>query len=184
MSANRPLLLLDVDGTLSPIPRQPGRTYPHGVEWKEVARLAGEILVDARLPAWLEKLSASYDFLWATSWHEQANEILSAPLGLPTDLPWIDFTAHHRNAERAEREVGCGKFGAVRAALHSARRPAAWVDDDLSLAAIRWAHQRRIPTLFLPTTPNVGITERHVERLERWAAELGAGIGDARSDAQ
>ncbi len=167
----KPLLLLDVDGAVSPI-RGDDDTYPAGVEWLEVTKLFGPVLVDARLPEWLARLSERYELVWATTWGEGANSRLSAPLGLP-ELPWIDFeSVSSRRLEDSDRRYGCPKLAAVRDYLSARRLPAAWVDDSITLAVLRWARRQRQPLLFLPTHVHVGVTERHVERLERWAEGL------------
>lgn len=168
---NKPLLLLDVDGAVSPIRGRDG-TYPAGVEFLEVDQLVGPVLVDARLPGWLARLAERYELIWATTWNEMANERLCAPLGLP-ELPWIDFQAiSSRRRNDADLRYGCPKLAAVRDYLAARRVPAAWVDDSITLAVLRWARRQRQPLLFLPTHVHVGVTERHVERLERWAEGL------------
>ena len=49
----------------------------------------------------------------------------------------------------------------------------AWIDDD-HFGCEEWASARPGPTLLLTTDPPVGITDRHVAELERWARALAA----------
>lgn len=76
---SRPLLLLDVDGALSPLPNRDahhsGRAelypqIPAGVELLTISPLHGDIVVDARLAGWLAALTRVYDLVWATTWDD------------------------------------------------------------------------------------------------------------------
>jgi hypothetical protein len=50
-------------------------------------------------------------------------------------------------------------------------RPFAWVDDDISLEAHRWAERRSAPTLLLDIGADCGLGEEDVERLLAFAHE-------------
>jgi hypothetical protein len=58
---------------------------------------------------------------------------------------------------------------------HAGERPLAWVDDRFDDSCHAWAAARRAPTLLVATDPAVGLTDAHVEHLERWAHGLTPG---------
>ena len=49
-------------------------------------------------------------------------------------------------------------------------RPLAWIDDSLDPSCYEWADERPTPTLLVPTEPDVGLLDLHVEALEGWVA--------------
>jgi hypothetical protein len=112
----------------------------------------------------LLRLNVSYELVWATGWEERANEHLPHLLGLGRELPTLSFdhapqwgTAHWK-VSAIERYAG--------------DRPAAWVDDSFNEACRSWAKERQAPTLLVQTDPAIGITDDHVEQLERWAQKI------------
>jgi hypothetical protein len=156
----KPYLLLDVDGTLSPIPGPNG--YPEGVDWFPPDAL---VQFDTRLPEWLDGLACLFELAWATTWNDLANQMVSPLLGLP-DLPTVSFAGDRPPFPRGP---GMRSRKLPWVAQFIADRPAAWIDDWVDPAARRWARERAQPTLFLATNKYVGITERHVRKLHRWA---------------
>jgi hypothetical protein len=121
MGVVRALVLVDVDGVLSPFA---AKVKPDGfVEHK--FRLAGW---SRRRPLrmWLNPghgqalLAAAGDaeLVWATSWEHQANTMMGPAIGLPV-LPVIEF---HGDGS---------KFAAV--ARYAGDRPLVWLDDDFDL---------------------------------------------------
>ena len=155
-----PLLFVDVDGVLSVFgfPRDapaPGRF--HSVDGMPhcLAHGCGERL---------NRLSSSYELVWATGWEERANEHLPHLLGLSAPYPTLSFD--HRP------EWGSAHWKLSALDRHAGDRPAAWIDDNFNDACRFWAKQRKAPTLLVPTQPEVGITDEHVEQLERWASQL------------
>ena len=83
--ARRPLLLLDIDGTLCPIGPAPG----HAMTW--LPGEAGDKYFRSNLPAVLAELGGRYELVWATAWENHANLILAPALGLPS-LPVVRFS--------------------------------------------------------------------------------------------
>lgn len=154
----KPYLLLDVDGAVSPL-AAPDGTYPDGVKWMKVANLSGAVLVDARLPGWLNELAGLFELAWATTWGDDANRILSTPLGL-APLPMVDVRGSKVDAVLEF----CGD------------RRAAWVDDRISAADKRKATMSGRDILFVCTTKHRGITAHDVERLKEWASTPGGEI--------
>lgn len=73
----RPLLLLDIDGVLSPT----GRSVPH--PHARHATDDHDVVIHPNHGAWLATLSATFDLVWATTWGERANAVYAPLLGLP-----------------------------------------------------------------------------------------------------
>lgn len=147
----RPFLLLDVDGVLNPFAAA-GR--PDG--FTRYRLMGYEVWLSLRHGAWLKGLAAWFDLVWATTWEHDAPRLIAPRVGLPLDLPVIEFSEGAADGtwklHDVDRFVG--------------HRPLAWVDDDLGPDAFAWAKHRETPTLLLRTEPSVGLTEQDVWRLE------------------
>jgi hypothetical protein len=158
VNAQKPVLALDVDGTISlfgfegPLDKVPGRFHLiDGVAHCIPEEVGGR----------LRRLAEHYELVWATGWEERANDALPTILGLPDDLPVLTFG-------------GRARFGTAHWKLdaldeYADGRPLAWVDDSLDESCHSWAAQRSTPTLLVPCEPDVGITDAHVEALISWA---------------
>ncbi|WP_330437885.1 hypothetical protein OHB44_20410 [Micromonospora sp. NBC_00821] len=112
---NRPLLLLDVDGVLTPYgtPQPPaGYTEHHLFPGEEPVR------VNLTHGAWITEASAVLDIAWATSWNDEANQLL-APLLRIAPLPVITMPPAPFHPS--------DKIPAI--AAYAQQRPAAWIDD-------------------------------------------------------
>jgi hypothetical protein len=160
VDSEKPLLLLDIDGTLCPDGPGPDRA----MTWLPGG--AGDKCFRSDLPAVLGKLGARYELAWATAWENHANLILAPVLGLPS-LPVVRF------ADPAAGEVGDGwagrtwKLPSVR--RFAGERSLAWIDDDLHPDAFAWAALRRIPTRLIATDQRVGLTDDHIRSLLAFA---------------
>jgi hypothetical protein len=159
MSRARPVLLIDVDGVLNPYA---ARRTPEGFAEH---RLAGfRVRLNPAHGAALRELAASFELVWATTWEEQANELIGPRLGLAR-LPVIcfDFSA-----------TGGLKWPAIAAAIGD--RPAVWLEDDpwpRELVAIR-ERRAQIPTLLLKPNPGIGLIPAHFVRAAAFGrAQLG-----------
>jgi hypothetical protein len=153
---DKPILFVDVDGVLSlfGFGAAPGPMYlidgvPHCIPEAAGQRLA--------------RLARSFELVWATGWEERANEYLPHLLKLPfPELPYLNFD-------------GRAQFGTAHWKLdeidrYAADRPAAWIDDSIDEQCLEWARRREAPTLIVHTDSAVGITDEHVEELERFAS--------------
>ena len=134
MDARIALLLLDVDGVLCPM------GAGDGGDMVECSGADGGIRYARALPARLATLAKAFTLVWATSWGQEANDVLCPVFGLPP-LPVIDF---------GELNFRVGQTYKLRAVRQFVRqRPFAWLDDELGRDAHRWAQKRAVPTLLV-----------------------------------
>ena len=156
VNGERPILALDVDGVISlfgfddPAAGAPGRFHMiDGI---------AHCISDSVGPR-VCRLADLYEVVWATGWEDRANDHLPRILGLPGEFPFLTF-------ESARFGTSHWKIEAID---HYARgRPLAWVDDCIDDSCRDWAMSRDEPTLLVPTEPDSGLTDAHVEALIRW----------------
>lgn len=149
--ATKPLLLLDIDGVLSPF----GGGPPPGFVRETIGSY--EVIWSQQHRDWLFQLSQEFQLVWATTWEHSANESMSPILELG-QLAVIEF----------DRGTGdTWKLPSVQEFIGN--RPTAWIDDDLYLDAHKWADHRDVPTLLIRTSSSVGLTKEHVDQLKTFA---------------
>jgi hypothetical protein len=156
-SSGRPVLLLDIDGALSPLPHPDDMDFDRFVVTNARQWLRrGDMLFDTALPGYLDRLGAVYQRVWATSWSQlEINRWVAPVLGLPQDLPYIEFGTQSNKLRHIADWVG----------RHGPGLPVAWVDDRLGAAERRWAKKRQAPTLLVSTDKYEGIVASDVVRL-------------------
>jgi hypothetical protein len=149
--AGRPLIFVDVDGTLLPFGAAGGYPEFPGMDRRNGPRL----------------LALAGELWWATAWMAEANVSIGPLLGLPrlpvADLPsWDDGFVDDRL---------CYKTRPVLA--QAAGRPFVWLDDETTAAddAYVAAHHPG-PALLLRPDPAVGLTEADFEIVAAWLAAL------------
>jgi hypothetical protein len=153
----KPLLLMDIDGVLSLFGFASDRR-PAGT-WLNVDGIVH--LISATAAEHLQRLGAAYEIVWCSGWEEKANEHLVGVLTLAGPLPFLTFPPADGGRH--------WKLASIEA--HAAQRPLAWVDDAHDDGCHAWAADRAAPTLLIATDPAIGLTDAHVEELERWARE-------------
>ena len=153
-AAQRPLLLVDVDGVLQPI----GNSIPPGFE--RFSDDSSTVTLCPRHGEWLLQLATAFELTWASTWAANANNAIGRRLGLPA-LPHIELSGLPREGTR--------KLAAVQ--RYVGHRAVAWLDDELYEDATTWAEGRGAPTLLIRTAGAVGMTSADVDQLEEFARE-------------
>lgn len=150
----RPLLLLDIDGTLCPF------DIPEGAQERFSQRMAHStpVWVGPHMIGALERLSELYEIHWCSGWEEAANTVGELH-GLPP-LPHVQFVG-----TKADLHLSWKLGPVLRYLENHLERPVAWIDDELREDAYEWADQRAAPTLLIATDPQLGITVEELDRL-------------------
>ena len=152
-----PLLLIDVDGVIS--------LFGAGTDQSSCTPTLVEgipHLLSRRAGALLTRLGRSFECVWCTGWEDRADGHLPHLLGSPAGWPYIAFP------DRPELDAHWKLSGID--AFAGRERPLAWIDDAHDDRCRAWAEARPGPTLLVRTETAVGLTEAHVDLLERWAA--------------
>jgi hypothetical protein len=169
----RPWLLLDVDGPLNPFQMNHGKALARGYQLHRIAvqGVTYPVLLDPGHGASLRALTDVVELAWATTWEHDANRLLSPLLGLPSDLPVIEWPAE---ATYLSSHGGCWKTPYV--ADWVGARPFAWVDDDLRRPDKGWLTRRRDPATFLlrRIDPGAGLRKADFDAIRAWATGVGA----------
>jgi hypothetical protein len=153
----RPLLLLDVDGVINPYgtPEPPvGFTDHHLFPGEEPVR------VNPTHGAWITEAGKVVDIAWASTWNEEANELL-APLLRIAPLPLVRMPPPPFDPNEKVPRIDA----------YAETRPAAWIDDIHTPLAHRWAAERAAPTLLITADPAIGLTRESIDRVIAWAAD-------------
>jgi hypothetical protein len=161
MGMARPLLLVDVEGVLTPlVAARPDLTYQeHNIH-------GDQLWLTRQHGAWLTELAAVFEPMWATTWEHDANRFIAPAVGLADPLPVIEFRHGRMPSDATD---GIWKRPDVERATHG--RALAWFDDDFGPSDLAWAAQRTAagtPTLLLACDPLIGLTRQHVDAALAW----------------
>jgi hypothetical protein len=111
----------------------------------------------------LLRLAERFELVWASGWEDKANVYLPTLLGLP-ELPHVSFEGSGRAGGAHWKLRGLEEY--------AGERPLAWIDDNFDASCFQWAQARTAPTLLVPTEPQLGLEEAHVDALNSWAKSL------------
>lgn len=158
-STDRPLVFLDVDGTLITFKWRSTTSWRRG-STSDTA--ADNPLLDRLEPEDGRRLRAlGCDLIWATTWMEEANEVISPRLGL-AELPVVPWP------DEEEGEEGL-HWKTVALTRWAAGRPFVWLDDEITDADRRWVadhHPGR--ALLHRVDPNTGLVDADFALIQRW----------------
>lgn len=155
-----PVLAIDVDGVvlLHGFAGEP----PSRAEYRLIAGAAQCVSIGAA-PR-LRRLAGDFDCVWASGWEAAARQLGEA-LDLPP-WPYLEFGGTSRFGSADWKLEPLGRF--------AAGRGLAWIDDSFDRRCYDWAREREQPTLLIPTEPELGIEDVHVDALLAWARSLRA----------
>jgi len=157
----RPILFLNVDGVIAVHPES--EELPLG-EWYELG--SSRAYVPDQALERVRALTSRFELVWATRWEDRANECFGPRLGFRDDVKVVRLGSDER------WDAGTRKIKAIDAA--AGKRPAAWVDANITRRDEGWAKTRLAPTLLVRTDPYEGISDDDVGRLFKWADSLAA----------
>ena len=136
-----------MDGTLLPFGAV--SDYPN---FARMDRALGPSLLDLGGELW-----------WATTWMDEANDVIGPLLGLP-QLPVVDLPAWE---DDFVDDALCWKTRALVA--HAAGRPFVWFDDEPTWRDDEYvAAHHSAPALLYRTDPEVGLTKADFEAVADW----------------
>ncbi len=166
----RPLLFLDVDGTLLPTA---GTQRPSTLEeWNSTWQNAANPHLATIAPEHGRRLLAMpCDLIWATAWMADANLVIGPILGLPKlpvadlgTLPGIDDPVWQEHDEAASLSWKTRGLVAL-----AAGRPFVWLDDELTDADRAWvAAHHPGEALLHRVDPGSGLTTADLTAVEQW----------------
>ncbi|MGZ3143638.1 HAD domain-containing protein [Lentzea chajnantorensis] len=154
--ARLPLLFLDVDGPLLPFAgtRHTGPAHENPL----LARL------DPMHGPWLAALPC--ELVWATTWMDDANDLLAPLLGLP-ELPVATW---QEDQETEDRDFRDGLHWKTRGLVALAgTRPFAWVDDEITGKDRLWVAEHHERALLHRVDPRHGLTDADYLALDAWS---------------
>ena len=78
MAENQPILLVDIDGVISPF-MKPDDPWPSSYEWHRVE--GQKMLLSTIHGKWMHDLQESYDIAWASTWGDDAARLIGPIIG-------------------------------------------------------------------------------------------------------
>jgi hypothetical protein len=165
LAASRPLLFLDVDGTLLPFGGPGMLAAPDAPEVWTASSNPYLARIDRSLGPLLTGLGC--DLVWATAWMDDANEVIAPLLGLPR-LPVAELPTY-------DGDIGDDRLQWKTKALVRIAdgRPFVWVDDVIGHADRSWIEAEHTGAALLHKVDSgVGVTAEDVAVIAEWLRAL------------
>jgi hypothetical protein len=109
-------------------------------------------------------LSLGWPLVWATTWMDDANDVISPRLGLPR-LPVVDWP----DDPAPTRPGPALHWKTIALARWAAGRPFVWLDDEITDADRRWvAAHHPAPALLHHVDPRTGLADADLLTVRRW----------------
>ncbi|MHA7135245.1 HAD domain-containing protein [Oerskovia turbata] len=160
-ASSRPILFLDVDGTLLPFGGPEMPSVPGPPETWMAASNPHLAHVDRTLGPLLTGLEC--DLVWATAWMHDANDVIAPLLALPP-LPVADLPAY--DGDHGADDLQWKTKALVRIADG---RPFVWVDDVIGQSDRRWIEAAHPGAALLHRVDAaVGVTPADIALIATW----------------
>jgi hypothetical protein len=168
--AERPLLFLDVDGTLLPVGgvQRPSTLEEWDAKWQNASNPHLARIVPEHGP---RLLAMPCDLMWATAWMADANEVIAPLLGLP-ELPVVDLgeLPGIDDPVWSEQDKAANMNWKTRTLVQlAAGRPFIWVDDEITDVDRAWVSTHHPGQALLHrVVSDYGLTEADLAAVENW----------------
>lgn len=165
-------ILLDVDGVLNAVHRQPG---DHWSDWQRAECMGFTIRYSPSVAARIGALTLieGVELRWLTTWEHHANKWICPLFGWP-DFPVIDrHDIEQHQSGLVVATSGWWKFDEARALYESDGVPFVWIDDDLGHSddgAGDWITSLDGRALGISPHSEKGLTERLLVEIEEFVA--------------
>lgn len=167
MSAS-PLLLLDVDGVLSPYGSHP-RTWE---DWAQPADVRMQLPLSCRMGDALWQTGCRIE--WLTTWGEDANKVIAPHLGWPSLPVWRRLDVPGGVKLSDDGPLGWWKWRWAELRARDSR-PLVWADDELDKRREEdprlddWLGSLVQPVLLVCCDPHTGLTPDQVSEIGEFA---------------
>lgn len=179
VDTSRPVLFLDFDGVVSPMPvtRKDKSERGHLVFRKNDPGfvyimnsfgMGSHFWVSLDLIAAAGELAATFDIVWSSSWGVSALP-LGALVGWPVDLPFVQLRHDDPITGKSNFKT---KHEAIAELIGSTTRPVVWCDDHQQAATQRLIADRPGPTLCIKPLKRHGLLNKHIGEMLTWAERL------------
>ena len=161
----RPIVFLDIDGTLLPLgPGDRSRAVDDPQAWRAQANPQLSRLRQA--PSY-DLVRLGGELVWATAWGQDANVVVAPILALGR-LPLVDFD------EDDDVPLPSGLHWKTASLVrHAAGRPFVWLDDEIRDLDLHWVEAAHPgPALLHRVSPTSGLTEEDLAGVRAWVREV------------